>query len=189
MLVGSGVIPARFEAFKQAIYNLIMQQFFTADNIHRFFSMQHEHGEAALIDLQPIVDKVNMDKLFDGLLDVIMASSWGSMLGMLGGRKALEGQRESFCLKMRELLVDMVHDPQVKAALDDELEKRFSGASLQETVGNLVQGRLAELTPGMVKGIVQNLIRQHLGWLVVWGGVFGALFGLIAYFIPQHFVF
>ena len=31
----------------------------------------------------------------------------------------------------------------------------------------------------MVKQIVQDMIRHHLGWLVVWGGVFGGLIGLI----------
>mgnify|MGYP006119943327 FL=1 len=34
---GSGVIPARFEEFKQAIKILIMEQFFTAENIGKFF--------------------------------------------------------------------------------------------------------------------------------------------------------
>jgi hypothetical protein len=32
----------------------------------------------------------------------------------------------------------------------------------------------------MVKDIIQEMIRSHLGWLVVWGGVFGALMGLVA---------
>ena len=30
----------------------------------------------------------------------------------------------------------------------------------------------------MVKGIMQDMIRAPLGWLVVWGGVFGGLIGL-----------
>ena len=34
---GPGVIPARFEDFKRGIHQLIMQQFFTKENISRFF--------------------------------------------------------------------------------------------------------------------------------------------------------
>jgi hypothetical protein len=32
----------------------------------------------------------------------------------------------------------------------------------------------------MVKTIIQDMIRRHLGWLVVWGGFFGALIGYIS---------
>jgi hypothetical protein len=28
--------------------------------------------------------------------------------------------------------------------------------------------------------MVQQMIEQHLGWLVVWGGVFGGLIGLVS---------
>jgi hypothetical protein len=36
-LYGSGVIPARFEDFKKGIHDLIMNQFFTYENMERFF--------------------------------------------------------------------------------------------------------------------------------------------------------
>jgi hypothetical protein len=56
----------------------------------------------------------------------------------------------------------------------------MSSDALYNTVLGLVDDRLNELTPAMVKDIIQTMIREHLGWLVVWGGFFGALFGLIA---------
>ncbi|MEC8594491.1 MAG: DUF445 domain-containing protein, partial [SAR324 cluster bacterium] len=36
--------------------------------------------------------------------------------------------------------------------------------------------------PERVKEIVEDMIRQHLDWLVVWGGVFGGLIGLLTHF-------
>ncbi|MBT3504282.1 MAG: DUF445 domain-containing protein, partial [Piscirickettsiaceae bacterium] len=48
-----------------------------------------------------------------------------------------------------------------------------------QQVEHVVNARLDELTPQMVKDIIQTMIRQHLGWLVVWGGVFGGLIGLL----------
>jgi predicted alpha/beta superfamily hydrolase len=31
----------------------------------------------------------------------------------------------------------------------------------------------------MVKELVEEMIRTHLGWLIVWGNLFGGLIGLI----------
>ncbi|MCI0500207.1 MAG: DUF445 domain-containing protein, partial [Epsilonproteobacteria bacterium] len=39
---------------------------------------------------------------------------------------------------------------------------------------------LNELNPKMVKDIVENMMKEHLGWLVVWGGVFGGAIGIIS---------
>ena len=39
-LYGSGIIPARFEEFKLGIRQLIMEQFFTQENIQRFLSFR-----------------------------------------------------------------------------------------------------------------------------------------------------
>jgi hypothetical protein len=36
-----------------------------------------------------------------------------------------------------------------------------------------------------VKELMQQLIAEHLGWLVVWGGVFGALIGLVSSLLPS----
>ena len=45
LLYGSGVIPARFEEFKLAIRQLMMEQFFTEENIDRFLSDSYRQSE------------------------------------------------------------------------------------------------------------------------------------------------
>jgi len=35
----------------------------------------------------------------------------------------------------------------------------------------------------MVKEMVQNIIKEHLGWLVIWGAVFGGLIGFVSTFL------
>ena len=44
-LYGSGVIPLRFEAFKESIKNLMMTQFFTQEQIESFFADEEKKIE------------------------------------------------------------------------------------------------------------------------------------------------
>lgn len=46
-------------------------------------------------------------------------------------------------------------------------------------IENILDSRLADLTPKDIKDIIQRMIKEHLGWLVVWGGFFGGLLGFI----------
>jgi len=176
-LYGSGVIPARFEDFKVGIRQLMMSQFFTKENIDRFLSSS---SSATQIDLTPVIDKVDLTPAFDNLVDVIEASSFGSMLAMVGGREAVEPMREPFIEKMRTSVVDITQSESFHENLKDVLEGDSNIANIQDKVSDIIEQRLNELTPQLVKEIIQDMIKKHLGWLVVWGGVFGGIIGFIA---------
>lgn len=180
-LYGSGIIPLKFESFKVAIRNMIMNQFFTIENIQRFM----KNGAKKHINLDPIIDNLNYDYIYDSFVEVIKGSKFGGMLGMFGGAKALEPMREPFIKKLQEKLREIVKDPEFLASIakDEETAAELYGA-WQEKIEQMVHTRLEELTPQMVKQIIQDMIRSHLGWLVVWGGVFGAIIGLVASFLP-----
>ena len=182
LLYGSGVIPSRFEEFKGGIRQLIMSQFFTQDNIERFIEAEEESAQGVL-DLEPILNAVDYDRIFQALIDAIMGSSFGSMLQMVGGVEALEPLREPFEGKMRGVLTEMTESERFNEALHASLNRHKLGADIVGKIETVVDKRLDELTPQLVKEIIQAMIRKHLGWLVVWGGVFGGLIGLLASFI------
>lgn len=177
-LYGSGVIPARFEDFKLGIRQLMMEQFFTKENIDRFLS--NEQGQASSLDLSPVIEKVDLNPAFDGLVEVIEASSFGGMLAMVGGKEALQPMREPFIEKMKASVKDITQTDTFNQNLRESLEGDANIAQMQEKVSDIIEKRLNELTPQLVKEIIQTMIREHLGWLVVWGGVFGGLIGFIA---------
>ncbi len=85
LLYGSGVIPARFEAFKESIKNLMMNEFFTQKQLDNFFK-----NEEKKIDLEPIIEETDFTPAFDALSKTVMESSFGGMLGMFGGEAALD---------------------------------------------------------------------------------------------------
>lgn len=179
-LYGSGVIPARFEDFKQGIHALMMEQFFSDENIDRF--VKKSADATAHMDLAPVIEKVDLSPSFDSLVDVIKNSSFGGMLGMIGGEAALMPLKEPFIDKMKTTMVNMVQSESFMESLQLD-EGGHANSAIKDNINEIVQKRLDELTPQLVKEIVQDMIKKHLGWLVVWGGVFGGLIGLAAAFI------
>ena len=183
-LYGSGVISARFEDFKMGINTLVMEQFFSKENLDRFFaSMVTEDAEHHL-DFHEVIDETDLNPSFDSLVETIMESSFGSMLGMFGGAEALTPLKEPFIVKMKASLNDMAHSDSFQQSVKDKLSSGPVSQDIHQQIEYVVSSRLDELTPDMVKDIIQTMIRQHLGWLVVWGGVFGGLIGLIASQLP-----
>lgn len=176
-LYGSGVIASRFSEFKEGIKCLIMEQFFTVTNIERFFQASMD-SEIRQIDLTPVLKLVDYDQLFQSLLDAIAKSSLGSMLSFIGGREALAPLKEPFIEALQIKLSEMAKMPEITTALAQQ-HSFFHPEKVISKVDQIVDLRLQELTPQMVKLIIQNMIRKHLGWLVIWGGVFGGLIGLI----------
>lgn len=175
-LYGSGIIPARFEEFKTSIKALMMQQFFTVENIEQFIEREEQQG-GRVLNLQPLLDAVDYDKVYEGLVSSIMASQFGGMLLMMGGEEALLPLKQPFTEKMQHTLLEMVESERFKHALQQGLNAHKIGEDLTGKIEMVIDKRLGELTPQMVKEMVQAIIKQHLGWLVVWGGVFGGILG------------
>lgn len=177
-LYGSGVIVNRFEAFKDAIKDLIMREFFTQKQLERFFQ-----NEEKKIDLEPIILETDFTPAFDALSKTVMESSLGNMLGMFGGENALEGLREPFSNKMKSAVIKIVHSNAFTSTLQQHMQSSSLNEDMIKSIEKVIDTRLNELTPQMIKEMVQILIKEHLDWLVVWGGVFGGLIGLLSSFI------
>lgn len=169
---GSGVISLRFEEFKAGIRSLIMENFFTEENFAKI------SREALPHEIEPdlVMNKIDLDKVFDGFMSVVKASSFGSMLDMFGGTEALEPLRDPFKEKFKGQLSGILSNIDISSVLQQEIDFE----EFKSRIGDMVDARMNELTPKHVKEIIADMIRQHLGWLVVWGGVFGAFIGLLS---------
>lgn len=183
-LYGSGIVSARFADFKAGIHGLIMEQFFSRDNLDRFFAEMVHEDDSHRIDFSEVIAGTDLAPAFDGLVATVMDSSFGSMLSMFGGGKALASLREPFDARLRQALDQIAHGETFQASLRDKLTSTPVSEDVHAHIEQIVQDRLDALTPQMVKDIIQTMIRQHLGWLVVWGGVFGGLIGFSSSFLP-----
>lgn len=180
-LYGSGVVPAHFEEFKTGIRSLMMDQFFTLENVDRFLS--NGSLSPTTLNLAPVIEKVDLNPTYDGLVTVIMESSFGGMLGMFGGADALVPLREPFIVHMKKSIIDLTEDDAFIELVKGEIEHPDMMQDILVKIEQIIEQRLNELTPLLVKKIIQAMIKKHLGWLVVWGGVFGGLIGLVSAFV------
>jgi len=178
LLYGSGVIENNFEAFKASIKNMIMTQFFTKEQLNKFFQ-----GEDKKIDLAPLVESADFKPAFSALKQSVMESKLGDALNLFGGEKALAPLEEPFEKKLKSAVVKIVSSQAFKQQLDHHLQNSSLNDDLLNSVDDLITKRLDDLTPKMVNDLVHELIHTHLGWLVIWGGVFGGLIGLGSSFL------
>ena len=167
LLYGSGVILDKFEDIKLGIKNLILQELFTETQINSFLLDNKVNAS------ETIINKIDFDKIFLGLVEAIEGSQLGGMLSMVGGRKALDPLKEPFTKKLKKIIEDFVTE---NTSNDNGFD---TTSSLLSKIENILDARLADLSPEDIKIIIQKMIREHLGWLVVWGGIFGGFLGLV----------
>jgi hypothetical protein len=105
------------------------------------------------------------------------------MLGMFGGASILENLREPFSLKIKNAVITIANSDSFNKTLQKHMQNSSLSSDMIGSIENVIDARLGELTPLMVKEMIHKLINEHLSWLVVWGGVFGGLIGLVSSFL------
>jgi uncharacterized membrane protein YheB (UPF0754 family) len=178
-IYGSGVIPSRFEEFKLGIKDLVMNQFFTVENLEKFLTSENENSG---VDLQELVGLIDEDEIFQKILKGVEESNLGPMLSMFGGVQALSSMKEPMMGKLKEGLVEVLEKDHIKDHITQKMMGDHPDQYLKK-IESVIEKRLEELTPKLVKEIIQEMIREHLGWLVVWGGVFGFIFGVVNFYL------
>ena len=183
---GSGVIQLRFDEFKMGIRKLIMEQFFSKNQIEGVLDTAADASEKIEDYLLKGVRELNLDEAFDSLIDVIMSSSFSSMISMIGGREALSPLKGPFIERLREYFQAQLINSSLLDKVKVALRAGFDEEEIHGKITFIIDQRLDQMTPQMVKEIVQEMIQKHLGWLVVWGCAFGGLIGLTVTIISNQ---
>lgn len=173
LLYGSGIIALKFDAIKTELKSLMMREFFSETALMQFAKLQEQH-----LDLADIVQNSDLSVAFDALKQTVMESSFGSVIGMFGGEKAIEGLRESFTQKLRAALIYFVQDETFLDAVNAHLEASTKAST--SMIEQIIDERMADIAMEDVRTMLYTLMHKYLQWLVVWGAVFGLLIGLVS---------
>jgi len=186
-LYGSGVIPMQYKNIRKTVKNEIMHTFFDEDYLKGYIAQRAPELLKKLNiseRLMQVINAPDFDAKMAAKLEEISATPQGMLLAMvkpfMGG--SLAG------------LVPMVKPPLIAIAKEiakelTSIEQQGDGEEIVEfipvdvvrcEIDALMTERLATLTPEVVKELLENVIRDHLGWLVVWGNIFGSVIGVIA---------
>jgi len=166
-LYGSGVITLHFEDFKTGILRMVHEELFSKDNVERLLSSKTpgQKGQTNLkqasslidgVDLEPLLQSIDLDAAYDQLVATVVESSFGSMLSMVGGEAALQPLRDPFKKRMENFLADAAQSPRIQAAIGEQLNKAASSDRFVSKLDTLLRARLDEMTPEMVKEIMQQ---------------------------------
>lgn len=180
LLYGSGVIPNRFREIRATIKNLIMTHFFDEEYLQRFFD---EHGsqmmgegrlEKELVDL---LESDQADKAIEAELNKLSEGPFGMMIKMAG--------TDMLKVIVKQFMGGLVG--RIAPVAEERLRSKMVDIpALRGQVDRLLEVKLEELTPEIVKAMMERVMREHLGWLIVWGNVFGAAIGLLSRAVAVH---
>ena len=174
LLYGSGVIPMRFREIRQTVKDAIMRYFFDEEYLERFLG--ERAGEMAIGDelgtkVAEVLESAEIDAIIDAKLEEMAASPQGMMIKMVGIQR-VKPLVKQFVIgvgtEIAPLLVGEVARPELEVD------------ALRAQVDRLLETKLEELTPERVKEMMEEVIREHLGWLIVWGNIFGGTIGLVS---------
>ena len=179
-LVGSGVIPRRFKEIRETVKNTIMNTFFDEAYLQAYIR-DRSKGLLESFDLgaklTAMLDKPEMDTLLLTKLEEAGETPTGAMLkmasGMMGGYAGMVPMIKPMLAGFADEIVPL-------------LAKTFDAGDLvkietvRAEIDRLMTEKLKLLTPAIVKRLMEEVIREHLGWLIVWGNVFGGLIGIFS---------
>lgn len=175
LLYGSGVIPSRFREIRTTVKDLIMVHFFDEDYLSRFFAERLDtiSNDADIgPKLVAILESEEVDAIIERKLEEMQQTPTGMILKMVG-TQTVKPLVKRFLIGMGEDVAPLVATEFAKPGVE--------AGALREQVNQLLEAKLQELTPEAVKRMMEDVMRQHLGWLIVWGNVFGGCIGLLSH--------
>jgi len=177
LLYGSGVIPQQFKEIRQTIKDVILDTFFDPKFLDKYVSQKAGQFTSSLNleeKIKQMLESPIVDQIIDEKLIELGTRPEGMFLAMMGITPAsLKPMIKPFVLGMGADIGPMLLN-------NFDISKIFNISKLRGEIDALMTTKLQELTPEIVKKLMEQVIRTHLGWLIVWGNIFGSFIGILS---------
>jgi len=181
-LYGSGVIPRQFKEIRETVKTTIMATFFDERYLGTYLN-DRSKDLLGKIDLEgrikKIVDDPSTEELMAAKLQEMAATPEGAFLAMVPMMMPGMTMR-SIAAMMKPALAGFATEMATKMKDSFDITEFVSVDSVRDEIDALMTEKLQELTPPIVKKLMEDVIREHLGWLIIWGNIFGGALGLIS---------
>jgi len=181
-LYGSGVIPRQFKEIRETVKTTIMATFFDEQYLGTYLN-DRSKDLLGKIDLEgrikKIVDDPSTEELIAAKLQEMAATPEGAFLAMVPMMMPGMTMR-SIAALMKPALAGFATEMATKMKDSFDITEFVSVDSVRDEIDALMTEKLQELTPPIVKKLMEDVIREHLGWLIIWGNIFGGALGLIS---------
>jgi len=176
-LYGSGIIPMKFKEIRENIKNVIMRTFFDKGYLEKYLNQKAgQLAESLNIGekIKEVLESEAVDKILENKLRELGQKPEGMMFAMMG--------IDPVSLKplIKPFISGMAAEAGPLLLKHMDIGKLIKIETLRNELDSLMTTKLEYLTPERVKKMIEDVIREHLGWLVVWGNIFGSLIGIVS---------
>jgi len=158
ILPGSGIIPARFKEIRLVVKNVIMKNFFDEKYLNYYLK-----NKILAVDLEKKMEDFLAGDRLVTMLEGALGSDAKMFLPVIKPYLVKIGKRLAPLLKEKIQTMNLAEDL----------------GQMKEEIDNFLTDRLKDLTAEKVKLLLEDIMREHLNWLIFWGTVFGACLGII----------
>ena len=181
-LIGSGVIPRQFKEIRETVKTTIMATFFDQQYLGKYLN-DRSKGLLDKIDIESrikkIVDDPSTEEIMAKKLQEMAATPQGAFLAMVPVMMPGMTMR-SIAAMMKPALAGFATEMATKMKDSFDITEFVSVDNVRDEIDELMTEKLKELTPPIVKKLMEDVIREHLGWLIIWGNIFGGGLGIIS---------
>jgi len=158
ILPGSGIIPARFKEIRLVVKNVIMKNFFDEKYLNYYLK-----NKILAFDLEKKLEDFLAGERFVKLLEGALGNDGKVFLPFI----------KPYLMKLSKMVGPLLKEKIQTMNLADDL------GQMKEEIDNFLTDRLKDLTAEKVKVLLEDIMREHLNWLIFWGTVFGGCLGII----------